>query len=390
MIVHRDRNHFRSRPAKKPREVSLRIEEVAFGGDGVGRVNGKVWFVPLTLPGELVRARAIRERKDFVKAELIAVDVPSPHRVTAPCPVYGKCGGCRYQHSTYEHQLRMKKEQVCSVLQRIGRFGELPIVQDVIGMPEPFAYRNRITVHIEHGKIGFHRLNGDGLVEITKCLLAAPEVNEKLARFHRRRAFDGHRTLRTDDTAAFGFRQTNDFMAEQLRAFVCKEFQEGGELFLDVYGGAGFFGKALLEKFKNIVGIDWSEPATLAARADACEREIYFQQDAAEGLRQAREWAAEKGLLAQPGIAAVVDPPSEGLEEDVIAEIVQWNWPIWIYVSCNPATFARDVARLATSYELVRVQPFDMFAQTAEIEVAGVLRARTEEASFVGALKDQC
>jgi len=366
----------RNRPEKKPREVSLRIEEVAFGGDGVGRVDGKVWFVPLTLPGELVRARVIRERKDFVKAELVAVDVPSPQRITAPCPVYGKCGGCRYQHATYEEQLRLKKQQVGSVLQRIGKFTELPPVLDVIGMPEPFEYRNRITVHIEQGKIGFHRLDGKGLVEISKCLLAAPGVNEKLTGFRRRRAFDGHRTLRADDTAAHGFRQTNDFMAGQLREFVCKEFEAGGKLFLDVFGGAGFFGKALRDRFENIVGIDWSEPATLTARADAGEREIYFQEDAAEGLRQARSWAQEKGLFEHPSIAAVVDPPSEGLDENVLTEILEWNWPSWIYVSCNPATFARDIARLAPAYELLRVQPFDMFAQTAEIEIAGVLRAR--------------
>src|SRR5207245_6659780 len=105
--------------------VELQIDDVAFGGNGVGRANGKVVFVPFTIDGERVRARIVREKKQFAEAELDEVLERSPQRTTPPCPYFGRCGGCRYQHIEYAHQLELKRRQVEQALRRIGKLHDV-------------------------------------------------------------------------------------------------------------------------------------------------------------------------------------------------------------------------------------------------------------------------
>ncbi|PYK04472.1 MAG: hypothetical protein DME67_07870 [Verrucomicrobia bacterium] len=109
------------------RFVDLKIEDIAFGGKGVGRAQGKAVFVPYTIEGELVSAEVVREKKQFAEAELVEVKESSPHRVEPQCPYFGRCGGCTYQHVSYEHQLAIKWRQVRDILQRIGKLKEVPI-----------------------------------------------------------------------------------------------------------------------------------------------------------------------------------------------------------------------------------------------------------------------
>ncbi len=128
------------------RIVDLKIEDIAFGGKGVGRENGKAVFVLYTIEGETISAEIIREKKQFAEAELVEVKQGSPHRVTPECPYFGRCGGCAYQHISYEHQLAIKWRQVRDALQRIGKLKNVPM-RPIIPSPEQYAYRNRITVH---------------------------------------------------------------------------------------------------------------------------------------------------------------------------------------------------------------------------------------------------
>src|SRR5438477_3637471 len=138
------------------RVVDLKIEDVAFGGKGVAREQGKAVFVPYTIEGEIVSAEIVREKKQFTEADLVEVKRSSPNRVAPECPYFGRCGGCAYQHIDYEHQLAIKWRQLRHALQRIGKLKEIPM-RPIVPSPKQYAYRNRITVHALNGAIGFFR-----------------------------------------------------------------------------------------------------------------------------------------------------------------------------------------------------------------------------------------
>src|SRR5438477_13083138 len=128
------------------RIVDLKIEDVAFGGKGVARENGKAVFIPFTIEGELVSAQITREKKQFAEAEIVDLRERSPHRVEPPCPYFSRCGGCAYQHIEYGHQLEIKSRQVRNVLQRIGKLEDVPM-RSIVPSPPEYAYSNRVTVH---------------------------------------------------------------------------------------------------------------------------------------------------------------------------------------------------------------------------------------------------
>lgn len=344
--------------------VGLEIGDIAFGGKGVGRVDGRVWFVPFTLPGERVLAKPRKVKKDFVEADLVSVETTSPRRVTPECPYYGVCGGCRYQHAEYSLQLEIKQKQIAALLRRIGHLPDVE-VEPVRPSESVYGYRNRITVHIQNGVTGFHRADGGGLMDIAECKLAEPEVNAKLKAFRGKAVFDGHRTLRTFFDPA-GFRQTNDSMANLLGEHIMELLTEGGDLLIDAYCGAGFFAKKLRDRFVKVIGIDWSEAAITAANRSVGENESYLDVDVAEGLQAVfHENPHRKTVL-------LLDPPEEGLDPAIIEILKTRQCCPLIYVSCNPATFSRDAAKFRDHYRLVRVTPFDMFPQTAEVEVVGI------------------
>ncbi len=361
-----------NRPKPKEEKVCMvEIQDIAFGGNGVGRVDGKVWFVPYCLPGEIVQARAVRIRKDYVEAELLGVQQASPNRVKdPPCRYFGECGGCVYQHATYETQLAIKQKQVAELLRRVARIVE-PETEPVVPCPNPLGYRNRITVHIADGRVGFHCRGGQELVDVEFCAIAAGEVNQRLSTFRAKRPFDGHRTLRSYDSPA-GFRQTNDSVGELLLAHVCSNLPEEGDVLVDVFCGAGFFAKALRERFRKVIGVDWSVAAIEAANVETLPHESYLQADAGEALKEILNGQDEKE------ICMILDPPAEGLSEEIIEALLTGpRLKRMIYISCNPSTFSRDLRRLAAGFRLVRVTPFDMFPQTAAIEVAGILEPVT-------------
>src|SRR6059058_3554938 len=197
------------------RIVDLEIEDIAFGGKGVARDQGKAVFVPYTIEGELVSAEIVREKKQFAEAELVEVKQSSPDRVEPLCPYFGRCGGCAYQHISYEHQLAIKWRQVRDALQRIGKLKDVPM-RPIIASPEQYGYRNRITVHAEEGVIGFFRRDSHRLIDIERCPIALDEVNQALAQLRSSHPRDGHYTLRATESNQRIFSQTNDAVDKAL------------------------------------------------------------------------------------------------------------------------------------------------------------------------------
>jgi 23S rRNA (uracil1939-C5)-methyltransferase len=362
------------------RTLELQIDDVAFGGKGVARdENGKAVFVPFTINGEKVRARFVREKKSFAEAEALELLSGSPHRVAAPCPYFGRCGGCSYQHISYEYQLVLKAGQVEQTLRRLGHLSEPPM-QPIVASP-PYGYRNRITVHAAAGLIGFFRHDKHELIDIEHCLIATPEVNEQLAHLRERHPRDGHYTLRAHAGPRV-FAQTNDDVAEVLANHVASLIGDGGELLIDAYCGAGFFAKRLLDRFERIIGIDWDRFAIDAAKADATNKETYITGDLETELGRISsdgDLRIADPTVRRPGdrrsLILIVDPPATGLSAGLRKVIAQLAPETLIYVSCNPATLARDLGELGARFAVASVTPFDMFAQTAEIEVVAYLRS---------------
>ncbi|PYL95044.1 MAG: hypothetical protein DMF18_09260 [Verrucomicrobia bacterium] len=303
------------------RTVDLKITDIAFGGKGVARKNGKAVFIPFTIEGELVSAKIRREKKQFAEAEVVDLRQRSPYRVDPPCPYFGRCGGCAYQHIDYAHQLEIKTRQVRDVLKRIGKLDDVPM----------------------------------------------------------RPIIDGHYTLRARSGPRV-FSQTNDGVANALRDLIVQLMPSNQELLVDAFCGAGFFAKALIGKFQRIVGIDWDRFAIAAAKEDATEKETYIAGDIEEELVGAVHRTARGRLgsiaptLNPDKTALLVDPPAVGLSARLRKTIVDLAPATLIYVSCNPATLARDLAELRSRFKIESVTPLDMFPQTAEIEVVAQLQ----------------
>ena len=358
----------------------LKIEDVAFGGNGVARANGKAVFIPYTIDGEKVSARITREKKKFAEAELEAVLEPSPHRVTPECPYFGRCGGCSYQHIGYEHQLELKRRQVAETLRRIGKISDIS-TEPIVPSPQSYAYRNRITVHCENGVIGFYRRDEHKLLDIEICPISKPEVNEALRKLRASHPRDGHYTLRAHSGSRV-FSQTNDGVGEKLREHVSNLVPAGGALLVDAYCGAGFFAKHLVEKFDRVIGIDWDRFAIAEAKKSATPKESYIAGDVDSEL-QSRSGALQSAvkefrrLGSRRSLGLIVDPPAIGLTSTTQRAITELTPDVFIYISCNPATLARDLKQLSADFQIESVTPFDMFPQTAEIEVAVKLIARS-------------
>src|SRR5262249_32838610 len=232
---------------------------------------------------ELVSAEIVRKKKQFAEAELVLVKESSPHRVTPECPYFGRCGGCAYQHIDYRHQLAIKWRQARDLLHRIGKFKDIPLCP-IIPSPKRYGYRNRITVHVQDGVIGFFRRDSHRLVDIERCPISCDEVNGALTNLRRQNPRDGHYTLRTSSSRRV-FAQINNEVADALRDLVVSLVPPDQDLLIDAYCGAGFFAKALLDKFERVVGIDWDKFAIAAAKEDATEKETYIAGDVQE-LRQ--------------------------------------------------------------------------------------------------------
>jgi 23S rRNA (uracil1939-C5)-methyltransferase len=354
------------------RSVELKIEDVAFGGKGVARDEGKAVFIPFTIDGERVMAEIVREKKQFAEGELIELLDPSPERVVPECPYFGRCGGCSYQHIRYAHQLDLKTRQVEQAMRRIGRMAKPPM-RPMVPSPLPYGYRNRITVHAQDNVVGFYRRDVHELMNIERCPIAAPDVNEALAQLRAGRVRDGHYTLRAHSGPRV-FGQTNDAVAEALAGLIGKALHGEEKLLIDAFCGAGFFTKRLASQFERVVGIDWDRFAIAAAQKDAAANEAYVAGDVTTELL----WILQQGDLTST--ALIVDPPAAGLSAETRRAILDSSPRTMIYVSCNPPTLARDLAELQQHFGVVAITPMDMFPQTAEIEVVAHLR-RLEEAT---------
>ncbi|MGD2058168.1 MAG: class I SAM-dependent RNA methyltransferase [Anaerolineales bacterium] len=399
----------------------LQLTGMAYGGEAFGRdESGRMVFVPFALPGERVLVRTVEEHKRWARAFPEKVLVGSELRIDPRCKHFGLCGGCHYQHIPYDEQLRFKREIVIDQLQRIGGFAEPPVV-DCVPSPSTWQYRNRMRFHrSQDGELGFYDHAGSEIFVVEECHLPQknlevlwPEVDiealetvkqvglrdgsqgpamivlhasgkpdiEALVQLPASMVWSseaGNFVLAGDDHITIevsqrdfrvspgSFFQVNTAMITELVAHVMDLLDPiAGEHILDLYAGVGLFSRFLAEKEVVLLGIEQS----MSACAD------YLVN--LEGYETVELWAAsvEEGLASvelEPD-AALLDPPRAGVSNQAFDELMRLAPDRIVYVSCDPATLARDAKKLeAAGYQLRSVTPFDMFPQTYHIETVSL------------------
>lgn len=397
----------------------LRLEKLTYGGAAMGRMeNGRAVFVPFALPGERVRVRLVEEKRSFARAELLDVLEAAPTRISQRCPHFGQCGGCHYQHMPYAEQLQAKSAILCEQLERVGKIASPP-VQDIVPSPSAFLYRNHIQFHLTSaGRLGFQSLHGTRVIPVDECHLPEVEINDLWPRlefepgvpFERvslRSGSDGDLMLILETRAgrppaleleadisvvhlagedavvlagsdclrmeilgrpfrvsAASFFQVNTPMAEAMVKHVLALLPEKMETLLDIYCGVGLFSAFLAPRCKRLIGVELSSSACedFAVNLDEFDHVELYEAAAEICL------PALAGRLADP-VCVVVDPPRAGLGKTVSETLAGLGVERIVYVSCDPATLARDAHSLIKGgYRLRQVTPFDLFPQTYHIE----------------------
>jgi 23S rRNA (uracil1939-C5)-methyltransferase len=367
----------------------VRISDVAFGGEGVARMDDFVVFVPFVLLGEVVEVEITEVKKRFARARLLRVIEASAERVAASCPYFGRCGGCQYQHASYPAQLRLKHKQITDLFQRLAGI-EPGAIAPVIPCPQPLGYRNRIMVRSQWDKykqglnIGFLSAENRLVVDVDRCMIAEPALNQQLleVRAHPPPKGGLKVVLRIPpagwEVPPDSFFQNNFFLLPKLIEVVRQRFQQSGMRYLvDVYCGVGFFSLELADLVEAYVGVELDRLAIRAARGNAAARERRNGQFIAGS---AEELLPDLLMRFDPQKTTVLlDPPRRGCHSRMLALLRRVQPGQVLYVSCHPATMARDLNILCADavFTVGQVVPLDMFPQTAHVESVADLRVGT-------------
>lgn len=417
--------------------LTLTITALSHAGEGISRHEGRTVFVPLALPGETVRAEIVETKKNFDRARLVEVLTPAPDRIAPPCPHAAPpegpaCGGCQLQHLAYPAQLRFKEQNVREQLTRIGGLSDPP-VRAIIPSPQPFHYRNHVQFALTpQGQLGLRAAQSHAVVPIRECLQIEPMLAELLPRIQIEPgevpALDGL-TLRAGEepllifeaeeapaieldlpisatflhpdgstlplsgqdaveitvrpsqpepveghegrvfqVSAGSFFQVNTALAPTLVELVLQSLTlRGGETVLDLYCGVGLFTAFIAPLAARVIGIEAYAPAVADAAVNLDEFDnVEIYEAPAEVVLPTLELRPD---------AVVLDPPRAGCAPAVLEALLKLAPARLAYVSCDPATLARDLKRLlAGGYTLEWVQPVDMFPQTYHVECVASLR----------------
>jgi len=381
----------------------LHLDAMTYGGDAIGRVDGRAIFVRGGIAGETVRVQVVEERGGFARAQVTEVVAPSPHRVSPRCPHFGhapaSCGGCHWQHVDYPAQLQHKSAIVREQMRRIGRIGDAP-VRDTIPSPDVWAYRNHAEFSVTpDGRLGFMAARSNRVTPIDEChIVQAPilgwlraqgpvepgttrvavraegpaasvqvwRAGRSPSNLHAREAGSliSHFQIKGAVFRASpqSFFQVNTSLVETLvDQVVSRIAPSGGETVLDAYCGVGLFTRFVAPVAGRVIGIDSSSSAVADARVNL----------ALFGNAELHEGSVETVLPKVGGraAAAIVDPPRAGCGPKALAALMAKRVKRLVVVSCDPSTLARDARQLIDGgYRLVEVQTLDMFPHTYHIE----------------------
>lgn len=387
-------------------DIELSLTGVAHLGEAIGRINGKVVFVPFGIPGETVRAKIVKDEGDYIRAEIVEIIEPSFYRENPPCKLFGSCGGCSFQHVAYSYQVKLKEIVVIEQLRRIGGVENAEdLTKSTAKAENPYNYRNRGDFSIgRQNQLGFKRRGTHRFIAVEYCHIMHDEINRILA------LIQGKRTKRKTHnvTIRYGvntgtkliqpeiegveietgqksytekllgkeflisspsFFQVNTKQAERMIEILLSYLEPEDRVVIDGYAGVGTFSVFLAERVEKVIAIEESKSAYRDALINIREyRNIeYLCQKTEEALLSSRI----------NGDLIILDPPRVGCMREVLEAIAQKRIRKIVYVSCEPSTLARDVKILRDSgYELIEIQPIDMFPQTYHIENIALLKLK--------------
>jgi tRNA/tmRNA/rRNA uracil-C5-methylase (TrmA/RlmC/RlmD family) len=355
--------------------VELAIERLAAGGDGIAHVDGLTVFVPLSAPGDRVRARVVAVQPRFARAEIEAVLAPGPGRRAAPCPYYGHCGGCTWMHLDEAEQARGRDAIVREALQRIGGVAALPELEHVAS-PAAFAYRSRARIAWERRRVGFRARASREVVDVERCLVLDPATETEFAHLrgkpppgHGEREIRGYgeavvvagKRLAVGPSAFFQANRPLWPRWQELVVDACGR----GERAVELYCGVGFYTVGLCERFARVVAVERS-PAARDARRNCPAAHVVEESAEAFAARELASLAPELVLL---------NPPRTGCHQ-AVSDALRAAMPRRVvYVSCDAPTLARDVARIGADFRIARVVVLDALPQTHHVEVVVVLES---------------
>jgi 23S rRNA (uracil1939-C5)-methyltransferase len=389
------------------------VEKLVYGGDGLARLDGRVVLTPFVLPGEHVRVEPRQEKPGLIRADTLEVIEPAPERVPSPCPYFGRCGGCHYQHAPYDYQLVLKRQILIEELRRLGRIE--PPEEIAIVAAEPWGYRNRAQFHIENGRLGYREARSHNLIAIDRCPISSPRINEIITTLLRMlrdprwpnfirslEVFTDERQVQLNvlDTARPVARRFFEWCAEEIPGLVSGALDyEGrfrvsgnsffqvnrflpdrlvdsaidaieGEAAVDLYAGVGLFTLPLSTRFKNVTAVESGRAAVADLQFNATRAGL---SNVAAEQRTAEEFLA--GLDKAPDFV-LLDPPRSGVGKAVVRRLVELRPPRVTIVSCDPATLARDLAALAAGgFRIEKMTLVDLFPQTYHLETVVELRS---------------
>jgi 23S rRNA (uracil1939-C5)-methyltransferase len=388
------------------------IEKLIYGGDGLARRHGQVVFVPLVLPGERVTVEVVEQKPGILRSRLTEVREASADRVTPPCPYFGRCGGCHYQHVGYDTQLVVKRAILAETLRRVGKI-EPPAEIRLIAA-EPWHYRNRAQFQIRESQLGYLEARSNRFCPIDHCPISSPRINQTIGTFEemlrdRRwpRFVRSIELFTNEDQLQLNVIQTErplarrffDWCAEQMPGLVPGALDypaagfvyrvSGGSFFqvnrllidqmveialadtngdwaLDLYGGVGLFSLPLARRFAKVTAIESGAGAV---------RDLRFNAERAGVAVEAHQTSVGQFLMGREAPDFVLaDPPRAGLGKGAVQELARLQPPRITIVACDPATLARDLSGLiAVGYRLDQLTMIDLFPQTFHIEAVASL-----------------
>jgi len=370
------------------------IERILPGGVGLAHADGKTIFVSLAAKGDRVRVTIDRKQGNALFASIVEIVEASPDRIEPPCPYFGRCGGCDFQQMTYEAQLNAKAEIIRDCLHRIARL-EIPDVT-VVPSPSEWHYRARATWQLDQieQKIGYYERASRRVCDVAECAVLVPELQTALEQVRRTEPDELPEGLKHLDVVvgdngvslapgfaefetrelsldlgsevytynAQAFFQVNQSLLSQIVDFAMKDAT--GESALDLYCGVGLFTLPLARRFKNVVGVESNSAATRFARRNLQQAQL---SNAKILTATVTDWIRSDSLASTDFV--LLDPPRAGAESIVIKGIVDLKPARICYVSCDPATLARDLKKLvAAGFKVESLLGFDMFPQTHHVE----------------------
>ena len=389
---------------------------MVYGGEGLARVDGEVVLAPFTLPGETVEAEPAGVRHHVRRSRLTSIIEASPDRTTAPCPVFGRCGGCHYQHAGYSAQLRFKRDILVETLRRLGKIEFDPEAVTIVSGP-PYGYRNRAQFHFASGRIGYREMNSHKLVPIESCPIAAPAIDAIVAKLNRLvkdsrwpRFLQSLEIFTDDVQIQWNVRETERPVAKHFFEWMAAEFpgsvagpldyavnedifRVSGDSFFqvnrflvgrladlaigdlrgssawDLYAGVGLFSLPLARRFQKVQAVESGRSAALDLLANARRAGL----DIAVSQTNVETWLETAG--AAPDLV-VADPPRAGLGKTAVSRLLALRPAAIVLIACDPATLARDLAALTSAYAIEKVTLADLFPQTFHIETIVSLRLR--------------